>query len=362
MTSDLKPSPDESDRTNKELKSLGIEFFEWIRREPSSPVAELFDRIESEIGEALELYWSIAASILEGSGVRLTEPPVEYRTLHRNFFSALFLFSYHRAMIPRERRIAYAAVNHCLRGMVTGCDNILDEEYKPTLFTDLPAEATRFRSVLDIMVSDRVLFEILMRTRAHNGLQPESVFKASAASLRALTWSGVQEASEENGTTTVLSPDDIVSEVHHYKTGLLFQSPWAVPLLIEPEDQPMHAPMLESLYWIGMGCQVLDDMVDFSSDVERRHHNLIVSLIHHGNEMVEQNHLQEYRGMDRGSRQSADLRLSFPKALDAACERANAFLNRGLERLLPAELHPILPAVAQTLAALIGAGRFMDPR
>lgn len=337
-----------------------MEFFEGLRREKSSPGGELFFRLEQEIVEALDLYWSIAGEILEGSGIRLLEPPAEYRTLRRNFFSALFLFSYHRASIPRERRVSYAAINHCLRGMVTGCDNILDSEYKPTLFTDLPTEATQFRSVLDIMVSDRVLFQILLQAQTRDGLHPGKVFTASAASLRALTWSGVQEASEEKGTDTILEPEKILTEVHHYKTGLLFQCPWAVPLLVEPDNNGLHASMLDALYWIGMGCQIMDDMVDFASDVERRRHNFIVSLIRHGDEESERTRLEAIQEADADAPQAVDLRLAFPRALRLASDRVELFLHRGLKSLLPDELRSITPAVIQTLATLIGARRLME--
>jgi hypothetical protein len=129
-----------------------------------------FELLEDELSEALSLYWSTAEEILQKSGVKLLPPAADYFRLGENFFSALFLYSYHRAGIPRRRRILYAAVNQCLRGMVTGCDNILDDEYKKTLVTDLPQQAWQFRSVLDIMVSDRVLFKILLKYHQMNQL------------------------------------------------------------------------------------------------------------------------------------------------------------------------------------------------
>ena len=118
---------------------------------------EALSSLLGELGAALTRYWSTAAEVLRGGGVRLREPESDAFSLERNFFSLLFLYSYQRLGVPRERRVLYAIVNQCLRGMVTGCDNLLDDEYKPTLETDLPSGATRFRSVLDIMVSDRVL-------------------------------------------------------------------------------------------------------------------------------------------------------------------------------------------------------------
>ncbi|UCG07989.1 MAG: class 1 isoprenoid biosynthesis enzyme, partial [Desulfobacterales bacterium] len=209
------------------------------------------------------------------------DPPDGYFSLEKNFFSALFLYSYHRAGIARSRRIIYAALNQCLRGMVTGCDNILDDEYKKTLETDLPEQGVRFRSVVDIMVSDRVLFEILLREFKNNGLSYSKVLKANAASLHALIRSGAQEASEENGIYNILTPQQVLASVHHFKTGLLFQCPWAIPRVIEGCGKEEVNFILEALYQIGMGCQIMDDMVDLASDLKRQRHNYVASVIYH---------------------------------------------------------------------------------
>ena len=189
-----------------------------------------FAAIEEELAEGLQLYWDTAGHILDGSGIQLAGPTAESLSLKRNFFSALFLYSYFRCGIEPRRRILYAAVNQCLRGMVTGCDNLLDDEYKVTLETDLPANATRFRSVLDIMVSERVLFELLLSRSVSSEISFDTAREAVRKSLHALTLSGAQEATEEAGIKGHrLRPDAVLANVHHYKTGLLFQCPWAVP-------------------------------------------------------------------------------------------------------------------------------------
>jgi hypothetical protein len=147
------------------------------RHTKSSGPPEPWALLEDELAEGLTLFWSTAAKILQGSGVRLLDPSDGFFLLENNFFSALFLYSYHRRGIARSRRILYTAINQCLRGMVTGCDNILDDEYKKTLETDLPEEGVRFRSIVDIMVSDRVLFEILF-----DGLRDEKLTDRPAGS------------------------------------------------------------------------------------------------------------------------------------------------------------------------------------
>jgi hypothetical protein len=236
--------------------------------------------IESELTAGLGRYWETAGKILEGSGVLLLSPPPDYFTLGRNFFSLLFLYSYHRAALPSDRRILYAAINQCLRGMVTGCDNLLDDEYKKTLSTDLPEKGWRMRSVIDIMVSDRVLYALLLDAYAKKELTLGQVISAGAISLRALTRSGAQEAAEERGIDSRLSPEEVLRRVHHYKTALLFQCVWAIPLEIETLPPGLVTTLKQALYEIGMGCQILDDMVDLSSDIRRRRHNYAASLIY----------------------------------------------------------------------------------
>ena len=316
--------------------------------------------LEDELSSALSLYWSTAARILQGSGVNLLEPPRDFFSLERNFFSALFLYSYHRASIPKPRRILYAAVNQCLRGMVTGCDNLLDDEYKKTLETDLPVQGIRFRSVMDIMVSDRVLFEILLRGLRDNELTYEQVMTAGSASLRELVKSGAQEASEENGIDKILAPMEVLRLVHHYKTGMLFQCPWAVPSVIESRERETVSFLLDALYRIGMGCQIMDDMVDLLMDTKKRRHNYVISLIYHDSDQSEWTRLETLSASELGHEEQSLLLREFPRAKSAATRAARNFLERGLSALFD-DQHQFLvePAIA-FLSKRIGTDIFMS--
>ena len=338
-----------------------MNFFQALEAAERPQARKLFVRLEEEISDALGLFWSAASGILQESGIKLLEPPADYFTLRRNFFSALFLYSYHRAGIPHGRRIIYAAVNHCLRAMVTGCDNLLDDEYKPTLVTDLPEKGFRFRSVLDIMVADRVLFEILLEACRQNVLDPERVTEASASTLRALTRSGIQEATEEQGIGKVLAPEAILRSVHHFKTGMLFQCPWAVPRLVETTSEEVVSLVTDGLYRIGMGCQIMDDMVDFAADLAKRRHNYIRSIVHHGADPEERGKLAGL--LEKNRREPVggpDLILEFPRALAAATGTARSYLEEGLSALFTEDLAFLVPPVVETLATLIGANRFMS--
>lgn len=314
-----------------------------------------FEPLISELREGLEIYWHTAKKILSKSGVRLAEPEDDYFSLEKNFFSALFLYSYLRAGISSHRRVFYVAANQCLRGMVTGCDNLLDDEYKKTLDTDLPIEARKFRSILDIMVSDRVLFEILLDFSRPNGFSTDVLIAASRASLTALTRSGAQEASEEAGIDKRPSPEELLAKVHHFKTGLLFLCPWAIPPIIEGDRSLAESPITNALYKIGMGCQIMDDMVDLLSDLKTNRHNYIASLIEHG---ADKNACRWLRETFPGT--PAQFFAEFPALFATAHATALNYLEAGLSGLFTQDHQLFVKPAELFLAQRIGVDRIME--
>ncbi len=293
----------------------------------------VFSTLAGELNEAITMYWETAASILEGSGILLLDPPADYLSMENNFFSALFLYSYHRVRLPPSRRVLYAAINQCLRGMVTGCDNILDDEYKATLRTSLPGGAKKFRSVLDIMVSDRVLFALVTRACWEETLTRDQVLAASSASLRALTESGAQEATEEMGVDRILEPNDVLRRVHHYKTGKLFLCPWGVPETVEVLDEGELEPVKKALYRVGIGCQIMDDMVDLRRDALEKRHNYVASLIFHGTNPAGWERFLSMVRSERPEDEDGALLEHFPEAKRAAATAARERLESGLKGL-----------------------------
>jgi len=321
-----------------------------------------FHELFSELHEALSLYWTTASDVLQGGGITLLDPPEGYFSLENNFFSAIFLYSYHPLGIPRTRRVLYAAVNQCFRGMVTGCDNILDDEYKNTLETDLPAKAWRFRSVLDIMVSEHVMFNLLT-TAARMGEIPEGrVLLAADAALRALTRSGAQEADEEGGTGEALHPDTILNKIHHFKTGILFQSPWAVPTVLENIDETRTRPIRAGLYQIGMGCQIMDDLVDLQRDVRQRRHNYVASLIYHQQGQHDWISLRDGLIYPNTEENEKYLIQEFPEPIAFAVDSCRRYLNQGINALLgnppPELLQTVITILAQRIGALSYLGQY----
>jgi hypothetical protein len=307
--------------------------------------------LEAELRTGLECFWQTAATILDGSTVKLVPPDAKNYSLSRNFFSTLFLYSYYRAGIPSERRILYVAVNQCLRGMVTGCDNILDDEYKTTLETDLPPQAHRFRSVLDIMVADRVLFAILLDYCQKNDLPVERVLRASAVSLQALMQSGAQEASEEGGVGEYLLPDALLREIHHYKTGLLFQSTWAIPALFEEVMTPAAQTVREALYQIGIGCQMLDDLADLFIDMRAQRHNYVVSVVVHEESAAVWQSLQTWVA---AAETPGPFFAAWPELATRMKKKALATLENGLRHLFLDKHQDVVRPAAVFIADRIG--------
>jgi hypothetical protein len=316
--------------------------------------APLIQSLLAELKAGLHLYWEAADGILRKSGVTLTVPDQTTLSLPNNFFSLLFLYSYRQAGISRSRRILYAATLQCLRGMVTGCDNLLDDEYKPTLETDIPDAGHRFRSVVDIMVSDRVLFQVLMEAVSREELTMNQVLAASRASMQTMIRSGIQEAAEEAGISTILEPAAIIESIHHFKTGILFQCPWDIPSVIETVDQSRLTPLLQALYRIGMGCQIMDDMVDMAADVDKRRHNYLVSLIRHGANAIERDRLAEIMQARCQAGAVSMLAGRFPEAFRQAFETSLKYLKRGFEALFPSNQQALVKPSIRFLEMRLG--------
>jgi hypothetical protein len=312
-----------------------------------------------ELSEGLSLYWSTAEEILRDSDVQLRSPHSKYLAIESNLFSMLFLYSYLQAGMVGSQRVFYVAVNQCLRGMVTGCDNLLDDEYKKTLDTDLPEESIQFRSVLDIMVSDRVLFDLLIDARQSGKLTVDQIRSASSVSLHGLLSSGVQEAGEEAGITDRLTPDEVLRVVHHFKTGLLFQCPWSLPAVFEDIDTGTLDRTTRALYQIGMGCQILDDMVDLARDLRMSRHNYIASLIFHDTDPGEHARLQDWLHELPASEDEVDLLLAFPRARQHAAMTARSYLDAGTGDLFAQEHLQLAQPVVELLIERIGANRFV---
>lgn len=328
--------------------------FKLVRQVPG------FNTIFDELQTALSLYWKTATEVLAGGGVSLLKPPEGYFALENNFFSAMFMYSYYRVGIPPERRILYATVNQCFRGMVTGCDNLLDDEYKRTLETSLPAKAWRFRSVLDIMVSEHVLFNIMVSAARRKEIHGDALLPAVDAALKALTRSGAQEAGEEGGIADVLQPEKILKAIHHYKTGILFQSPWTVPSVLETLSAKKTQPVMKGLYDIGMGCQILDDLADLRRDALQKRHNYVASLIYYQQGSDAWASLRHATHPAHSMEAVQSLIEQFPEPIRTAVTRCRQYLTSGITALFGADSPELVQSVVAIVSHRIGADAYLD--
>lgn len=201
--------------------------------------------------------------------------------LQRNFFSILFLSIYRALKIPKERRIFYGTINHCLRGIVTGTDNLLDDEYKELLPLNFAADATRFKSVMHILLFDRFMFRVIEQAADKGFIARKEIDTLHRDIFRAIVPIGAEEAEEEGGIKEILSPSDILSSVHMYKGGSLLCLAFVAPEIIETELAAAVKGARRGVYSIGMALQVIDDITDIYEDIRDKKHNYLVSSIYH---------------------------------------------------------------------------------
>lgn len=205
--------------------------------------------------------------------------PLHYA--QKNFFSILFLAVYRAIGIDPEKRHFYGMLNHCLRGLVTGADNILDDEYKEMLPLNFPEPAIRFKSVMHILLFDRFIVRITSAMEEQGLLANVDGALLQQKLFEALVPIGAEEAQEEGGVRTILPPDKILSTVHMYKGGKLLCLAFVAPQLVESAFRLELRWAEQGIYSIGIALQLIDDLTDFYEDISHANHNYLVSSIAH---------------------------------------------------------------------------------
>jgi hypothetical protein len=212
--------------------------------------------------------------------------PLNYA--QKNFFSILFLAVYRAIGIHQERRHYYGMLNHCLRGIVTGADNILDDEYKEMLPLNFPAPAIRFKSVMHILLFDRFIVQITKAMEQQKILGDVDASLLQQKLFDALVPIGAEEAQEEGGVYKILPPAEILSTVHMYKGGKLLCLAFVAPQLVESVYRNELQSAEKGIYSIGIALQLIDDLTDFYEDIHHANHNYLVSSIRYRGNAEEQ--------------------------------------------------------------------------
>jgi len=83
-------------------------------------------------------------------------------------------------------------VNQSMRAWVTACDNILDDEYEEAFPFDFAGGGTRMRSVLTLLLADRVVTEFISRRLSAWRANGDLAANVGRISLRALAPSAAE--------------------------------------------------------------------------------------------------------------------------------------------------------------------------
>jgi len=311
-------------------------------------------------------FWEKGKQILEDSAIELDPLPRRWTTLRHNYFSVLFIVIFFLLKIPLPRLRLYARLNHCLRVWVTACDNLLDDELKEMLLTDLPGDARIFKSVHTILVTDRIFFSFLLDAVRDGTINPREMELLLRTSLSSLAASGIEEAEEEHGVDYSISPRDVIYKVHLAKTGLLFTSPLTAPLLLgDIHDDKKTECIRQGLCHFGLGCQILDDLTDLEMDLYNRKYNYLAALILHGKDSGEKQQLSALLKRERSGEileYDATLYQQFPKASKEAKKEAMSQFQVALEHLCEGGLpfnKSTRQAFIKTLMVLLGHPRLL---
>ena len=254
--------------------------------------------------------------------------------IRKNFFSTLFLNIYRALNISYSRRIMYGVINHSIRGIVTGTDNILDDEYKELLPLKFSEGATRFKSVMHILLFDRFLFRVLDEAVKDELITSAGKYEVQQRIFDAMVPIGAEEASEEKGISGILPPSEILSSVHMHKGGNLLRLAFVAPRILEKERAAELEQVDRGIYSIGMALQVIDDLTDFYSDIVRHRHNYLVSSIYFEGTPAEKKKLS--RLFDGSIASPAPIEKEYAGSVSRVIERAIGEALAGFDYLYEA--------------------------
>ena len=260
-------------------------------------------------------------------------PPAGFlKYARRHFFSSLFLAVYRSSGVAAERRLFYGGLNHAIRGIVTGTDNLLDDEYKEMLPLAFPERATRFKSVMHVLLFDRILFHLLDEASASGLVSDAEARQVGHEVFAAMVPIGAEEAAEEGGIAGILTPAEILASVHMYKGGNLLRLAFVAPLLVERGEVRERLAMADrGIFSIGLALQVIDDLTDFHDDLRDHRHNYLAATIRHEGTLEERARLAALLG--GGDRATVPVEQVFAASASRAMVRAIGEALDGFEHL-----------------------------
>lgn len=208
-------------------------------------------------------------------------PETRLEALQQFFFLSLFLAVFEELGVPPERLDLYAELDFCVMGTITAADNLFDDEAKSLLPLEL-GPGPRFGSIVQLMCFERLTQRVGARAQAAGLLEPAGFTSVQRDLLRSMIAIGELEGSEEGGVDEVPDPAVMIERVHRVRGGRLFALAAVAPRTVESGPvRDAIANAEPALVALGTAFQIVDDLVDFEDDLQRRSHNLLRSWIVH---------------------------------------------------------------------------------
>ena len=255
--------------------------------------------------------------------------PLEF--VQEFFFLILFRSVLEHIDLPRTALDVCSELNFCIKGTITAADNLFDDQDKSLLPLNTGAGA-RFASILQLMTFERLLRRALDRGVENAVFTTESARSVAQELLSRMASIGELEGSEEGGVEAIMSPDQMVEDVHRVRGGALFELAFVAPRLVR--DGPAREILdraEKAISRLGTAFQIVDDLTDFEFDLQRGSHNLLTAEIHHNGSPSQVAALREFR--EGGEVPEGAVEESFLGSARAVLDRGRAEARRSLTEL-----------------------------
>ncbi|HRU04828.1 MAG TPA: class 1 isoprenoid biosynthesis enzyme [Candidatus Brocadiia bacterium] len=201
--------------------------------------------------------------------------------VQENFFLTLFLSLFQTLEGSPDRVKGYAALNVCIKGLVTSGDNLFDREAKMDLPLKVGAGAC-FASILQMMCFMDIVDLVLEQDCPFFSSDERVEFKRSL--LTRMARIGTLEGREEGGVADTPAVKKMVDTVHRVRGGELFALAFTAPEIGERKGAAKAwIKAEEGVRRLGTAFQLVDDVTDFEFDIKRRSYNIVIAeIVHHG--------------------------------------------------------------------------------
>jgi hypothetical protein len=202
--------------------------------------------------------------------------------VYKNGFSIFFYALYLMAGMNEDERTLCGVINNSLRMIITGTDNILDDDDLHYLVNLRLQNSPVMTSVMDVILAEKIIAHVLLSAAEKGFITYEKAALSQKALFHRLSEVGLNEAEEVQVQQVCYEPEEILEKVHHCKSGLLFTLPFVIPGVLfkdDPEKEKVISRIESGAYDFGIAVQILDDLADIGEDLSGEKPNYICSLI-----------------------------------------------------------------------------------